>query len=191
MVRAILEGRKTQTRRVLKYQPASVEGPNFDGLWSFTRDPVTTLFACPYGQPGDRLWVRETFQLHESWNAFPPSKVTNRGFVYYTADDKTNPEAKIRPSIHMPRALSRITLEIESVRVERLQDISGSDCVSEGVELKRWKTGEYPEIDPGLEGDNRDLRWLYKRLWDSLNANRGHGWEANPWVWVVQFKVIC
>jgi len=164
MVRAILEGRKSQTRRVVKPQPPhgikSVYAPitrdpgNWQGVAS--DDLIGWYGRCPYGIPGDRLWVRETFQRA-------------RGGFQYRADGITTPRAW-KPSIFMPRTASRITLEVTGVRVERLQDISEKDARAEGVDAAPC------------------FCIPYRRLWDSLNAKRGFGWEKNPWVWCISFS---
>ena len=167
MVRAILDGRKTQTRRVVKPQPDEVKDPNAKVAL------ITCLrfyqggkeHSCPYGAPGDRLWVRETFAMES-----PTCPV-------YLADqtDKTTVE-RWKPSIHMPRKLSRLTLEIVSVRVERSQDITEEDALDEGVFLN-------PTTHLATEA-----REAYGRIWESIN---GFGsWALNPWVWVIEFKKL-
>lgn len=176
MVRAILNGRKTQTRRVCKLNAAGrvqLRGRN----WHIY-DPAS-INACPYGLPGDRLWVRETFQ---------PA----RGGYRYRADHPGLTTLRPwKPSIFMPRAASRITLEIVKVRIERLVDISENDAMAEGwslgplgysdaVELRGWPL-EPETIDTARE-------W-YQKLWDSINGDK-HPWASNPWVWVVEFKNV-
>lgn len=163
MVRAILDGRKTQTRRVIKPQPSKPVGPNHDGLWSDTCDPVTRYFGCPYGQPGDRLYVRETWRINLSGN------------IWYRADGKSVADGLWKPSIHMPRILSRITLEIESVRVERVQEITPDDCRAEGI---------------GDEFNDIGARYCFGQLWNEINEPRGFGWEVNPWVWAITFRRV-
>jgi len=191
MVRAILEGRKTQTRRVINPQP---EGHR-DGAWRmetgapypiaafcFWHDIVEEKpdeeVACPYGAECDRLWVRET------WRAIP------LGGIKYRADG-TETGAHWKPSIFMPRWASRITLEITDVRVQRVQDISTDDVIAEGVDV----FSSLPVLLPRkLSGEKLDhlaheiAVSLYKKLWDSINAKRGYGWDANPWVWAITFK---
>ncbi len=174
MVQAILAGRKTQTRRVIKPQPqaAQFEKLLFDGR-ELTKNSF--LNYCPYGQPGDVLWVRETFAtgLHS-------------GLFYFKANgEKASGTSKWKPSIHMPKAAARIWLEITNVRVERLQDITQDDAVSEGI--TQIKT-ERPAT-------------TFQKLWQSINGkprtvetDQGTiklppvDWHANPWVWVVEFK---
>jgi len=175
MVKAILEGRKTQTRRALRDQQPVDFGSAKYGAHLVRRDvhdhgklvghrmaPV----RCPYGQPGDRLWVRETFN-------------DDRKETIYRADGDMPGEwfdagSKWRPAIHMPRNRSRLTLEVTGVRVERVQSISDADVLAEGCEERLGR--HVP---------------AYIQLWDSLNAKRGYGWEKNPWVWVVEFKRVA
>lgn len=163
MVRAILDGRKTQDRRVLKPQPDFVYDKldrlvNVNGLAAQASPP-------PYA-PGDMLWVRENIYQFG-------------GPVEYPADGPPSFQRKLTPSIHMPRWASRLTLEVESVKVERVQDISGYDAYWEGV--CQSKTGH----DAGHPSYTIEM---FRRLWDSLNAKRGFGWEANPWVVAITFK---
>ena len=184
MVRAILDGRKTVTRRVVKPQPAGEirrGEPDFNH-WIDTkywerqnqkenRGIGTRGFACPYGQPGgDRLYVRETFGHFERNENFAPGCE-----VFYRADGESLAVEPWRPSIHMPRWASRITLEITSVRVERLQDISVADAIAEGC--------------PGGEhGDRYAALEQYRALWESINGPGS--WDANPWVWAITFKRV-
>ena len=174
MVRAVLDGRKTQTRRVIKPQPINPEGPNHDGLWSDTVDPVTRYFACPYGQPGDRLWVRETWACSHLYDQFPPRLIPLDARFAYAATEHIGGLIK-RPSIHMPRWASRILLEIESVRVERLNAITADDCRAEGTE---------DDKNDGL------VRLRFSQLWTGINEKRGFAWHVNPWVWVITFRRV-
>lgn len=164
MVSAILNGRKTQTRRVIKPQPVSNPFP---------------LQRCPYGVTGDLLWVRET---HYRWAGCgtPPRTGFNQDRCY---DDHPELLSMTRhaqivtvPSIHMPRWASRITLRVVDVRVERVQEISESDAKAEGVAAWHNTT------------DGTVYRPEFCLLWDSINAAIGFGWEVNPWVWVVEFE---
>jgi hypothetical protein len=188
MVRALLTGTKTQTRRVVKVHiVASMDPPRgkadveawypFVELGDGSFVSVTTL--CPYGQPGDRLWVRETFSRHVDESGFGSDK------TIYRADGERD-GMLWTPSIHMPRWASRITLEVTGVRVERLQDISEADAVAEGIVME-------PEGYWGIEGADEDhLRSTpeiaYRNLWESINGPGS--WDANPWVWVVEFKRV-
>jgi len=188
MVRAILEGRKTQTRRVASHPLAKsarvILGPNRE--WYFDciqHDETGGGIQCPYGSPGDRLWVRET------WGAMIKYPMRGDALFYRASDpspDKPFPYPW-RPSIHMPRWASRITLEIEAVLVERLQDISEEDAKAEGIESRL----DGPDTEY-CSGCNYDWCWCpvtaYKRLWESINGPGS--WDANPWVWVIQFRRV-
>jgi hypothetical protein len=180
MVRAILEGRKTQTRRVIKPQPSEGDLVGFsffsgDDAIEMRNYPLrqSRIVKCPYGQPGDRLWVKET------WNLTAQGKPYYR--AAYTSDaEKEMMHHRIAPwksARFMPRIFSRITLEVVRIRVERVQEISTKDCVAEGM---TWD---------GPCGLNVALE-KYMDLWDKLNAKRGYGWEVNPWVWVIEFKLL-
>lgn len=204
MVRAILNGTKTQTRRVVKPQPKkgwdfecppvfgriTSSHPKNGRFGAFIRRGIGTdfpeidLIPCPYGQPGDRLWVRETWAYHV--NAI--GSVTDEdGPWVYAADGGFALQYRLcdrwRPSIHMPRVASRITLEVTGVRVERLQDISRADALAEGIVIQPdggfglWDGEHYHYTDP---------RESYWSLWESINGP--DSWDANPWVWVVEFK---
>lgn len=170
MVRAILEGRKTQTRRVVKRC----------GLWESTGgDGMRPMpEACPYGQPGDRLWVRET------WG-------TGGYFPYpyaYRADGVEYPNERWKPSIHMPRAACRLVLEITDMRVERLQAISEADAAAEGAEHATEPCDHVRRscAEVGCLGPTH--RAGFADLWASINGQAS--WDANPWVWVVEFRRV-
>lgn len=160
--RAILDGRKTMTRLVIKPQPCSnvVISGSFEA-------------PCPHGKPSDRLWVREAFN-------------TCGGKPFYRADGELHPDWKWRQSMRMPRWASRITLEITAVRVERLRDISEEDAKAEGMSdvpyIMDW------EQDIRGFGPGSITRPRFRHLWDRYNAKRGHGWDTNPWVWVITFR---
>ncbi|HFD6847640.1 TPA: hypothetical protein ACF3LB_001389 [Enterobacter hormaechei] len=208
MVRAILDGRKTQTRRIIKdctvgRDPISKFiqiGKKFIGCYP---EDVPELIreCCPYGVPGDRIWVRETFQGplfdFEQMEAYQEdsSKFKKPEFCVYKADGKPAPEffdaddnlhCGWRPSIHMPRWASRITLEITGVRVEQLKSISEEEARSEGV--ARLREGFWKHYQPGWTQHQLSARGSFATLWDSIY---GFGdWDRNPWVWVVEFKRI-
>lgn len=192
MVRALLAGTKLQTRRILKPQPRRVDGgvPFGDGpAWAHA-EPGTAMMRCPYGQRGDRLWVREAFSGPHYREDFPPALWSPSDAFWYWADG--NPSVgdwtKPRPSIHMPRFASRITLEITSVRVERLQDISEADAIAEGC--TRNHNGYYwggPHAVSGLKQMATAIS-AYRDLWESINGPGS--WKANPWVWVVEFERV-
>lgn len=189
MVRAILDGRKTQTRRVVKDSAKHnvyLLGDNACGvLWDH----------CPYGQPGDRLWVRETWahiSRCEHYNHLHDSTEW-----LYKADGSSC-VSKWTPSIHMPRFASRILLEVTAVRVERLQEISRDDAIQEGIEHLH-RDVDVPTLNPWrnyLQGQPGEMiqhcscpRRSFQTLWDLINAKRAP-WDSNPWVWVVEFKRI-
>ena len=179
MVRAILDGRKTQTRRVIKPQPsAGVRRSVF--VLSGLEDGHGRELRCPYGRPGDTLWVRETWASHKYMDDTKPSEFTVGAQmlpVWYRADNAQSDErGKWRPSIFMPRWASRITLRVVGVRVETLWDMTVSKMAAEGV----------------AEIENNDKHPLtpFITLWDSINADRGHAWYTDPWVWVVEFEEV-
>lgn len=199
MVRALLSGAKTQTRRAMKPQPKG--SVIFDGCWldSGYGEAGDTAIRCPYGKVGDRLWVKETWQ-HEG----DPHSFQARNIVFYRADyldDPHGPDGENssdgryrfwRPSIHMPRAASRITLEITDVRVERLQAISEADAIAEGIERHAkeptlWKRGPL-----STDQNNIDCtafpRLAYRSIWESINGPGS--WESNPFVWAISFNRI-
>lgn len=201
MVRAILAGQKTQTRRVVKPQPDMEHNGEpywYEGgyrAWEY-RKPANVPernsdnnVVCPFGQPGDRLWVRESYRVMR------PHGIDE---VQYKADWKPLPHDGWKSSIHMPRWASRLTLEITDVRVERLQDITEEDALAEGIaevgrcqkyvlHLPRY---HWNPLEP-CDGDTYDAPSMaFSDLWDSINAKRGHGWDTNPFVWVVTFKQV-
>lgn len=189
MVRAVLDDRKTQTRRVCVGQRELSRAADFQ------------LSRCPYGQPGDRLWVKETWRVgtpsdDKKPKAILPSLVARgKGItVLYEAggwksvgpvgrkepayaNDEPMPKwaGKCRPSIFMPREFSRITLEIESVRVQRVQEITADDCRAEGI---------------GDDFNDVGARYCFGQLWNSINEPRSLGWDVNPWVWAITFRRV-
>ncbi|TQK10218.1 hypothetical protein [Herbaspirillum sp. SJZ107] len=179
MVRAILDGSKTQTRRIAK------EFAGRDDL-----DAILKRFpnqnGCPHGQPGDRLWVRETFG--HPWHHAQPD-------YFYRATDaavETHPDfGRWTPSIHMPRRASRILLEITGVRVERLQDISEADAWAEGIEAFDGALEDMAIFEMARRTGRpfEDAATTYAALWESING--AGSWDANPWVWVIEFKRVA
>lgn len=198
MVRAILEGRKTQTRRIAKqfnmpiFEANAVYkiGDNSFIGWNGGKNIPDIEFTksvykesdgvvCPYGNVGDRLWVRETFQWVDMGD--------DSGYVYRATDpdwEKTE-EWKWKPSIFMPRSASRITLEITNIRCEELIAISESDAISEGVE--QWPDGTYLYYGKNPGKYNKAYH-SYLSLWDQINGEGA--WEKNPFVWVIEFKRV-
>lgn len=196
MVRAIINGTKTQTRRVVKPQPLMVtdrttapwNGP--PGALKLGLEQLGR--GCPYGQPGDRLWVRETFARIDGQTR--PWIETDYRATYTHGDrlgDTLGIKKRWTPSIHMPRAASRITLEVTGVRVECLQDISEADAIAEGVFKKVGTTPIGNAVETATGGEliyavPTQAREEYHRLWESINSPGS--WDANPWVWVIEFK---
>ena len=183
MVKALLAGAKSQTRRVIKPQPQTVRdglygwrqvaGGGYEVVWNALQMSGSQALSeyCPYGAPGDLLWVRETWAaLHPGTNDVmrevdPQPPICS---LAYKATGEHDINGNWRPSIFMPRWVSRITLEVVSVRAQRLQDISHEDGRAEGFD--------------SLDG--------FALLWDRINEKRGYGWHVNPWVWVVEFRVV-
>ena len=197
MVRAILAGTKTQTRRLVNQEaPDDADGCcwiDIEGVhqfaWVIGEDqdihPSAAQFRCPYGQPGDRLWVRETHAPQaDCWGAWERWSRGDGGvgpIIHYKASDEQAWVDRWRPSIHMPRWASRITLEVTAVRVERLKDISAADCLAEGIDLH---PSHHEKPRDSLYGPVQ----TYRDLWESINGPGS--WYANPWVWVVEFKKL-
>ena len=210
LVCATQEDRKTQTRRL-----NGLDAINFDAgrpsahMWKYkgVADAPLHLFEfadgingevvkCPYGKPGDRLWVKETHYRYGVWckNGFTRAGKRRWKFKFYTQEVRyfNNPPDKIltvkgdkvgwykRPSIFMPRWASRINLEITAIRVERVQDITREDVLAEGLRPLGYGRATEPQYCIKPFGD----------LWDSINAARGYPWKDNPWVWVVEFKRV-
>lgn len=243
MVRALLDGRKTQTRRVVKehkidrlstreefatagpYQLSKKETPGY--VYVYLEDGPLVGLPCPYGQPGDLLWVRETCRAEElgddDFHLLYDGEDSCPGLdgVRYKADVQfipihNSPEASdawgrlhsyrgergaVVPNIHMPRWASRLTLKIKDIRVERVRDISDDDAKAEGAkhwadiplnpihekdpdQADRWSMGSPSHTGQCLSTP----RWAFANYWITINKERG--WEANPWVWVVEFEVI-
>lgn len=178
MVRAILEGRKTQTRRIVKDRKDwAIQNDNtFGKVWG-----NSVLMDSPFGKPGDRLWVRETF--------INDTEADEQPCFYFKADCE-NPEIwRWSPSIHMPRSAARIFLEITNIRVERLNDISEEDAKAEGIVGGKicingsagWGSNEkMPDVYKS--------KWSFAELWESINGK--DSWKKNPWVWVIEFKKL-
>lgn len=192
MVRAILAGRKTQTRRVLKFQDLKRNPDNWykDHIWSW-RNERTGLWTndgllsnCPYGKKGDVLWVRETLEqsvtggaLYRAGGKVGESLAENE-FLNW---DDFSTTRKVIPSIHMPKDAARIWLRITDVRVERLQDISGIDALYEGITPTNIRSCSLFESWGAAKK-------MFSVLWQSINGT--DSWNANPWVWVIEFERI-
>jgi hypothetical protein len=208
MVRATLAGLKTQTRRIVKPQPTL-------GMIPYVEDKTGILHCraasgldhhawdwlwCPYGKPGDRLWVRETWRSASKEHPRVRIEYKADGSSWGNADTEDGPDQKVlpstarpfskdhwKPSIHIPRWACRITLEVVSVRVERLQDISEADAEAEGV----IETDEHRAMASREQLADRSLSYApsvvaYRELWESING--AGSWAKNPWAWVITFK---
>lgn len=187
MVRALLDGTKTQTRRLVKPQPEAVHDGEpywFVGgyrAWTYRRTSDVLRkggkeLPCPYGQAGERLWVRETWARDDEDGALMYRADLGRDMnadAWEQGRLEGVPRYRWKPSIHMPRAASRLTLEVTGVRVERLHQISRGDAMAEGCPFPNLQDGESP------------VRW-YEYLWRAINGP--DSWDANPWVWVVEFR---
>ena len=185
MVQALLDDRKTQTRRVIKNEIFQqwVEAGFTDEFIKNSENHWVEV--SPY-QPGDILWVRETWQRIDAAVGLD-LELDGYAYVYRASE---NGEAwareienwKWRPSIYMPKEAARIFLQVTGIRVERVQDITGFDCVNEGID-----TLDILENTPGSDFEGY-ARLQFSKLWDNLNAKRGYGWQTNPWVWVIEFQ---
>jgi hypothetical protein len=217
MVRAILDGRKTQTRRIMKIQPSDGFHPTHNGYdldlnahWytpgvvdknGYLQPAKKDVFGvadenegytCPFGAVGDRIWVRETWA--EAGAGAPDLKLYRANYPEHVPTHYENvpPADEIRwtPSIHMPRWASRILLEITDVRVERLNGISETDAESEGIDMEALFDAQdcYDCIaDHNMTG-RPTVTGAFKYLWESIYGKES--WQANPWVWVIEFKVV-
>lgn len=187
LVCATPEDRKWKTRRVITPQFAKLWGQGvrhgedtYSAHVDIPADDGWKWIRCPYGRIGDRLWVRETFARlwfngDDGWQTI------------YRADDNLDcirdaAAGQWKPSIHMPRALSRLTLEITDIQVERVQDITPRDVVAEGLYHEPGEWGPDEAYD--------HLIRAFAALWDTINAKRGYGWAVNPWVWVLSYKRV-
>lgn len=222
MVRAVLRGQKTQTRRPVMPQPViHPDAPKPFGEWTHKGQKIqcgpgafpTLHFArhCPFGQPGDRLWVRETWNLADPnaddalsddvYGPYAPftgsdgARKIHWRAIYRASCPASHPKygkALWKPSIHMPRWASRITLQITHIRVERVQDINALEAIAEEAR-EVHKVGDDPSHPTWSMGDTErydSAREAFAAAWDSIYAKRGLGWGANPWVLVVKFKRV-
>jgi hypothetical protein len=202
MVRAILDGKKTQTRRVVSpiQVPYKLDEPIGEDTWAAvaqnsvrygfcvfgkTAESVAKQTFCPICSVGDRLYVREAWaKLEDNTNNNIKGMVYRASEIDFYGNDDEHiwaDDIKWKPSIHMPKKNTRIWLEVTGVRCEKLQDITEEDAIKEGCQ------GEY---DSFFGEDIIDASGAYQKLWDSLNAKRGYGWDKNPWVWVIEFKKV-
>lgn len=194
MVRAVLDDRKTETRRLIK--PAPPRGSDYrDGLFCLPGSAIGVMRHCPFGVPGDRLWVRETWSATGHMD-LPLAKPFNGCQVWYRAENNrpTWAETRWKPSIHMPRWASRITLEVVRVWAERVQEISEVDAIAEGISVLPLQSADDPsawyQSSPGVH-QARSPKQSFKLLWDSIYGKKpGCAWADNPWVRCAEFKRV-
>lgn len=195
MVQAILQGRKTVTRRVLKvpmeqwegkYRFPVPKGLDSDAGFAWCTNPAHSnllLMHCPCGEPGDVLWVREGFISN-------PHSELEKHYYSYKADYPKQQSIRWKPSIHMPKEAARIWLRVKDIRVERLQDITDSDAIAEGIEIEHddgpLSDSLYKSYTGGLPVDT--AKKSFCTLWWQINGR--DSWMANPWVWVITFTVL-
>lgn len=215
MVQAIQDGRKTITRRVIKPQPGNaIEKVRFDADYNSWIDEAFDFVKnrkCPYGVPGDRLWVKETHYLWGTWEQYydgdkqrwrfidhtdvdhPVRYPAAEGKRFYQGPANGGDDYHCRPSIFMRREYSRIMLDVTDVRVERVRDITEQDAKASGISVLILQSEDdhsaWYQSAPGVH-QARNARVSFASRWDSINAKRGYGWSTNPWVWVVEFKVV-
>ena len=225
MIRAILDGRKSMTRRVVKPMPFIDYPTGFRLQQEYKLDhhpkcsfvqagmlcdcqaiyepwKAERIEACPYGKPGGRLWLRETWAIadiydkdsgNEGQMPFELGKTTRGISIWYKAGGEKAYKASVRgrwrSPIYMPRAASRITLEVTGVRVERVNQISEADCIAEGISYWQDNVGPCFGLIPG-KATNRTGYAAFARLWNTINQKRGYGWDQNPFVWCISFKVV-
>lgn len=212
MVRAVLAGTKTQTRRLVKLphnNPLGVwepfwfggencydrHGQDVPGRWTLGHSRTGDIIGCPIAQAGDRLWVREAWRTVAGADTIPPRDLMNvESSIHYEADESSSAGmGKLRPGMFMPRWASRITLEVTGVRVERLQEISEADAMAEGIERMPClvpNTRLWRNYTPG-NGWTPSIaipQNSFRSLWESINGPGA--WAANPWVWCVAFQKV-
>lgn len=191
MVQAILEGQKTMTRRIIDPQPESGKYPQseLEGFYwknkfylpKYDRKDISLVDNSRFGKPGDMLWVRETMIFNKNSETYWP---VADGYV------KTSDWEKVVPSIHVPKKHSRIWLQVEEIRVERLQDISQEDAIAEGITpyFDKMVSGTRYTYKQGMLSNSVTPKREFTKLWIEINGEES--WDANPWVWVVKYKVL-
>lgn len=207
MVKAILDGKKTMTRRVVKFRDFTTDSITplhielVDGKYCLFNERNGWLIGypkCKFGEIGDRLWVRETHHVVGGTADYEIEEIKQglqdiKNFASYKADGYGNPcDGGWTSPMFMPRWASRILLEITDIRVERLNDISEADCEKEGFRfypLSRICFKPCSTKHPSGHGSN-NYKSIFGEYWDTLNAKKGYPWSSNPWVWVVEFKVV-
>lgn len=201
MIRAILRDKKTQTRRPVKVQPNKdwypYHRPDRQWTWCVNGSGVSggDTFQCPFGQVGDRLWVREAWKPTCQWG-----EPNNISYIRYRADSSRHviehtlggvQTDNWRPSIHMPEWASRITLEITDIRVERVQEINEADCVAEDcpATIKIGPPDCYSSQFGKTESSKSPIE-TFQAVWNNIYASKGFGFDTNCWVWVITFRRV-
>lgn len=212
MVKAIIDGRKTQTRRLIQPKKKNAEGFKVGkrvhsnevySVWEIDENEHEICdLACPYGQSGDTLWVREPFSYLEPEHFFRGSRFVYKADIDWDSEEVRQDYIKAgypyqwKPSIYMPREAARLFLKIKSIRVERLQDITEEDALAEGSFLDRCTCSQMSR-----KNDDTPIKKMFHQtwccihgyefssLWDSINGKK-HPWNSNPWVWVIEFEKI-
>lgn len=193
MVKALLADLKTQTRKNVKTTVSEYIKEPRSGICRHPDDPFASI-ACPYGQPGDRLWVKETWKADQIWDAARPLDIPEGEAILYTADEHATRVVpygwgRWRPSIFMRRWMSRLTLELTDVRVERLNEISEEDAIAEGIDVFSDGAGYTVPLPDGKLGPwQRNPVDAYRNIWESING--AGSWSANPWVWALTFRSV-
>lgn len=171
MVKAILDGRKTQTRRIIKNAPGGMDLKDL-----YEHSPLYMQSQCPFGKPGDLLWVRETFAVYLD------------AFLFKADEPHIFKGLKYKPSIHMPKDYARIWLQVADIRVERLHEISEQDAIAEGIEpVNQAGVIVWKRYDDYYQVSTNPVVSFWS-LWANIHSEES--WNANPWVWVVSFKVL-
>jgi hypothetical protein len=220
MVRAIIDWRKTQTRRVVKHAPPDTDPPTdwvwglYDGLWyphdgEYPDEGHYDTYTCPYGQPGDELYIKEawrTFSGMDERNATDMAESCKEAGwdspwapIQYEADGHRDnwdvvphdEPGRYRHARFMPKWLSRLTLRVTNVRVERVQEINEKECWAEGLVRVDKPLRNLARATPVRGAPQLTVpRQAFAQLWDSINTKRGFGWDINPWVWVIEFERV-
>ncbi len=217
LVPSVMDGTKLVTRRIVRHQPQGWPGGWPGGLQYGVDGPGTArvvdadypdhpdhdLIKCPFGKPGDLLWVRESHAFHRTWDLRPPRAIPYHSHdrVWYRADGSCGDGCgRWRPPMFMLKAIARTWLEHTELRVEQIQNISEEDCIAEGCAgvvcqhgFGGW--GEGPGVALACE-DCMNTGWLeppteqFRDLWNEANGRRGYGWSRNPWVWVIRYQKV-
>ena len=196
MVRAILEGHKTQTRRPIEglhgYTHVCARPINEEGnVWQLnSEDQSYAIVRCPYGKVGDRLWVKEKYVLSSANQPVYEADCRDKGGNLWTSIKSDPSDVDWFPARAMSKCFSRITLEITNIKVERVQDITESDAIKEGFNISGW-IPSYSDPDNLSGAETLTSRDNLRIGWDSLYIKKGFGWKINPWAWAISFRRIA